>query len=375
MSMASSSRSGRRDQRLPDHRAEDAPNRPARRRSWPVTSDTGTAVLTGRPFSNHHKHAAYQSSEKTAWPRARRSPCWHRRPWALPSRASPVRAGGPGPWSTMPQRLAEPGVLARRLAVAADRHLATLSASLSASPGLAAGPVEFPGRRFVRALVTVRSCCRRWSAVSRCCWCWAAKVWSQLLAPPSDHAAVHHRRRRRRRGLRGDAVSGHRRRGALRGADPAMMEPAAPWVPAVDDLHPRDTAARRARVAGRAVLFWPVALGRVRRTITFAGNFPRRTQTMPLAVYLALETDLQAAIVLSLILLAVSVTILGRAARQVDRRAHDHTRSPSSTRTYRRPRHLPARCPPAHRAGEVSPARPQRAPADPALPPSPGCIR
>ena len=42
----------------------------------------------------------------------------------------------------------------------------------------------------------------------------------------------------------------------------------------------------------------------------FAGNFPGRTQTMPLAVYLALETDLDAAIVLSLILLVVSVTIL-----------------------------------------------------------------
>src|SRR4029453_12883061 len=62
-------------------------------------------------------------------------------------------------------------------------------------------------------------------------------------------------------------------------------------------------------VAG-AVLCWARALGEFGATITFAGNFPGRTQTMPLAVYLALETDLEAAIVLSLILLIVSVTIL-----------------------------------------------------------------
>jgi len=58
------------------------------------------------------------------------------------------------------------------------------------------------------------------------------------------------------------------------------------------------------------VLCWARALGEFGATITFAGNYPGRTQTMPLAVYLALETDLQAAIVLSLILLTVSVAIL-----------------------------------------------------------------
>jgi molybdate transport system permease protein len=58
------------------------------------------------------------------------------------------------------------------------------------------------------------------------------------------------------------------------------------------------------------VLCWARALGEFGATITFAGNFPGRTRTMPLAVYLALETDLEAAIVLSLILLAVSVAIL-----------------------------------------------------------------
>ena len=62
-------------------------------------------------------------------------------------------------------------------------------------------------------------------------------------------------------------------------------------------------------VAG-AVLTWARALGEFGATITFAGNFPGRTQTMPLAVYVALETDLDGAIALSLVLLVVSVTVL-----------------------------------------------------------------
>jgi molybdate transport system permease protein len=62
-------------------------------------------------------------------------------------------------------------------------------------------------------------------------------------------------------------------------------------------------------VAG-AVLAWARALGEFGATITFAGNFPGRTQTMPLAIYLANETDPQEAIVLSLLLVAVSFGVL-----------------------------------------------------------------
>jgi molybdate transport system permease protein len=58
------------------------------------------------------------------------------------------------------------------------------------------------------------------------------------------------------------------------------------------------------------VLCWARALGEFGATITFAGNFPGKTQTMPLAVYLALETDPEAAIALSLVLLAVSIAVL-----------------------------------------------------------------
>ena len=59
------------------------------------------------------------------------------------------------------------------------------------------------------------------------------------------------------------------------------------------------------------MLCWARALGEFGATITFAGSFPGRTQTMPLAVYLALESDPEAAIALSLVLLLVSVVVLG----------------------------------------------------------------
>ena len=60
-----------------------------------------------------------------------------------------------------------------------------------------------------------------------------------------------------------------------------------------------------------AVLAWARALGEFGATITFAGNAPGRTTTIPLEVYLLLESGgLDAAIVLSLVLLVVSVAVL-----------------------------------------------------------------
>ncbi|WP_371663545.1 ABC transporter permease [Streptomyces sp. NBC_00280] len=59
-----------------------------------------------------------------------------------------------------------------------------------------------------------------------------------------------------------------------------------------------------------AVLCWARALGEFGATITFAGNLPGTTQTLPLAVYVALEQSPEAAVVLSLLLLAVSLSIL-----------------------------------------------------------------
>ena len=59
-----------------------------------------------------------------------------------------------------------------------------------------------------------------------------------------------------------------------------------------------------------AVLCWARALGEFGATITFAGNFPGTTQTMPLAVYLAMQSDPDAALALSVVLLGVSAAVL-----------------------------------------------------------------
>jgi molybdate transport system permease protein len=68
-------------------------------------------------------------------------------------------------------------------------------------------------------------------------------------------------------------------------------------------------AIRPGLVAG-GVLAWARALGEFGATITFAGNFPGRTQTMPLAIYITNEIDPDEAIVLSLVLIAVSFGVL-----------------------------------------------------------------
>ena len=59
-----------------------------------------------------------------------------------------------------------------------------------------------------------------------------------------------------------------------------------------------------------AVMAWARALGEFGATIMFAGNFLGRTQTMPLAIYTAMESDLTAALALSVILVIVSFSVL-----------------------------------------------------------------
>ena len=58
------------------------------------------------------------------------------------------------------------------------------------------------------------------------------------------------------------------------------------------------------------VMAWARALGEFGATIMFAGNLRGRTQTMPLAIYLAMESDLAAALALSTLLILVSFSVL-----------------------------------------------------------------
>ncbi|MBM2622838.1 molybdate ABC transporter permease subunit [Actinoplanes sp. LDG1-06] len=218
------------------------------------------------------------------------------------------------PWTTLPERLTEPGILdALRLSLITASLATVVCLILGVPLAWVLARTEFPGRRLVRALVTVplvlppvvggvalllvfgrRGLVGEWLdqtfGFSLPFTTTGVVVAEAFVAMPFLVIAVE---------------------GALRGAD-ARFEEAAATLGAS-----RWTAFRRVTlpliapgVAAGAVLCWARALGEFGATITFAGNFPGRTQTMPLAVYLALEQDVDAAIVLSLILLVVSVGIL-----------------------------------------------------------------
>jgi molybdate transport system permease protein len=105
--------------------------------------------------------------------------------------------------------------------------------------------------------------------------------------------------------------------GALQGVDRRLEDSArtlgaAPWTVFWHVILPQ---VRPSLLAG-AVLSWARALGEFGATITFAGNVPGVTQTLPLAVYVSLETNPDGAIILSLVLLAVSIAVLLGMRRQ-----------------------------------------------------------
>lgn len=99
--------------------------------------------------------------------------------------------------------------------------------------------------------------------------------------------------------------------GALRSADPEYDAAAATLGATRWTTFRRVTVplALPGVVAG-VVLGWARSLGEFGATITFNGNYPGRTQTMPTLVYVARQSDPDAALALSLVMLLVSVAIL-----------------------------------------------------------------
>lgn len=88
--------------------------------------------------------------------------------------------------------------------------------------------------------------------------------------------------------------------------DAARTLGASPWFVM---RHVSLPAIRPALVAG-FVLAWARAIGEFGATITFAGNLPGTTRTLPLATYLELETNPPAALVLSLVLIIMSFLVI-----------------------------------------------------------------
>lgn len=88
--------------------------------------------------------------------------------------------------------------------------------------------------------------------------------------------------------------------------DAALIDGAGGWGLVRYVLIPQAAAS----LSAGAAMCWGRAIGEFGATIIFAGNFPGRTQTMPLAVYLGLEGNLDRALVLSSILIVMSLGVL-----------------------------------------------------------------
>jgi molybdate transport system permease protein len=228
----------------------------------------------------------------------------------LPLVALIVRA----PWTTLPGALLSAEVRqALRLSLVCATSATVLSMVLGIPLAWVLARAQFPGRRFLRALVTVPLVLppvvggvalllllgRRglvgqyldaWFGVTLPFTTPAVILAETFVAMPFLVIAVE---------------------GALRGADRRYEDAAATLGASRSLIFRRVTLPLIAPgVSAGAVLCFARALGEFGATISFAGSFPGVTRTMPIEVYLALETDPPAAIVLSLVLLAVSVVVL-----------------------------------------------------------------
>jgi molybdate transport system permease protein len=229
------------------------------------------------------------------------------------------------PWQGLPGLLTEPGV---RQSLWLSLRTATTATAVSLVFGVPLAWVlarlSFPGRSLLRALVTVPLVLppvvggvallfvlgRRgvlgqyldaWFGITIPFTTTAVVIAQVFVAMPFLVVAVE---------------------GALAGTDRRYEEAAATLGASRWTAFRRVTLPSVAPAVGAGtVLCWARALGEFGATITFAGSFPGTTQTMPLAVYLALESDPEAALALSLVLLAVAVGVLAATFALTGRRA------------------------------------------------------
>ncbi|MET9519583.1 ABC transporter permease [Streptomyces sp. NPDC002994] len=223
-----------------------------------------------------------------------------------------VLAGAP--WSTLPRRLTAPAVTeALGLSLVVSGWALLLSLVLGVPLAWLLARVSFRGKALVRVLVML-----------------------PMVLPPTV-AGVALLQGYGRRGLIGEQLSdwfGVTLPFSTAGAVVASAFVSMPFLVislegALAGLHPRyeETAVSLGAsplrtfftvtvpmvapglLAG-AALCWARALGEFGATITFAGNLPGTTQTLPLQVYLLLQNDPDGAVAVSLLLLAVATAVL-----------------------------------------------------------------
>lgn len=218
------------------------------------------------------------------------------------------------PWSSSAHILSEPANrTALRLSVVVSLWSLLLSVLLGLPIAWLLARVTFPGRRVLRALVTlpmvlppvvggvallvafgrrglVGQWLDRWFDVQLAFTTTAAVLAATFVSLPFFVVTVE---------------------AALRSSDRRYEDAARTLGASPLTVLRRVTlpAIRSSLVAG-AALAWARALGEFGATITFAGSFEGRTQTMPLAINAALDADPRAAILLSLVLLLLAVAVL-----------------------------------------------------------------
>ncbi|MCP9957409.1 ABC transporter permease [Streptomyces sudanensis] len=218
------------------------------------------------------------------------------------------------PWRTLGQRLTAPAVReALGLSLAVSAWALGLSLLLGVPLAWVLARVDFPGKALARVLVML-----------------------PMVLPPTV-AGVALLQGFGRRGLLGGVLAdrfGVSLPFSTAGAVVAAAFVAMPFLVislegALAGLHPRheETAASLGASPSRvfltvtvpmvgpglvagAALCWARALGEFGATITFAGNLPGTTQTLPLQVYLLLQNDPDGAVAVSLLLLVAAAAVL-----------------------------------------------------------------
>ncbi|WP_078856537.1 ABC transporter permease [Streptomyces sp. NBRC 109706] len=217
------------------------------------------------------------------------------------------------PWGELVERLTEPAVTeALRLSLLVSGWALLISLLLGVPLAWLLARTEFPGRTLVRCLVIL-----------------------PLVLPPTV-AGVALSQGFGRRGVLGEHLERFgvqlsfttagavvaavfvampflviSLEGALSGLDPHFEEAAATMgAGALRTLRLVTLPMLRPALTAGAALCWARALGEFGATITFAGNLPGVTQTLPLKVYLLLQGDPAGATAVSLLLLAIAAAVL-----------------------------------------------------------------
>jgi len=218
------------------------------------------------------------------------------------------------PWSHLTDDLTAPGVLtALRLSLVCSLGALAVSVVLGVPLAWVLARVPFTGRNVVRAVVTLPmvlppvvggvalllafgrngiagQCLDRWFGITFPFTTWGAIMAETFVAMPFLIITVE---------------------AGLRSMDRRYEDAAATLGAGRWTTFRRVTLPLIAPALGAgAALTWARALGEFGATITFAGNLPGKTQTVPLAVYLALQNYPEAAITLSLIMLVVCLVVL-----------------------------------------------------------------